>query len=466
MFANKYETASIRIIQICCVFSGTPGTSLVTSQFPDSWKLARVTPIFKEGDKTEKSNYRPISVLPVISRLFERLVANQLYEHMNDNGYFSLEQSGFLCLYSTVTCLLKNTDDWYNGLDLGKLVGVVFIDLKKAFDTVDHDILCRKLEYYGIQQQQLAWFKSYLSNRKQFSRVDGVDSSVEGINVGVPQGSCLGPLLFLIYINDLPQAVRKSSVSMYADDASLCHQSSDITQLHEAINSDLAQFEKWLKGNKLSLNVMKTHSMLISTKPKHKTLENQGESLKLKIRDNELEVVQKSKYLGIQIDNNLDRKEHIQTVSSKVSRGVGFLKHAKSLLPEETLKTMYTGIVEPHFRYCCSVWGCCGLTEINQLQKLQNRAARIVTGSSFDAPGRPLIKKLGWKTIEELIASESNIMVFKSLHELAPPYMCNLFTKTSQVSSRNLRNTATDLRLPKKNSKIGQKCFSFRGARF
>ena len=281
----------------------------------------------------------------------------------------------------------------------------------------------------------------------------------------MPQGSCLGPLLFLIYINDLPRAVRNSNVSMYADDTSLCHQSRDINQLNEAINDDLTQVEKWLKGNKLSLNVMKTHSMLISTKPKHKALKNKSESLKLNIRDNELEVVQKTKYLGLQIDNSLDWKEHVKTVSSKVSRAIGYLKHAKSFLPEETLRTMYTGIVEPHFRYCCSVWGCCGVTEINQLQKLQNRAARIVTGSSFDTPGQPLIKRLGWKTIDELIASESNIMVFKSLHELAPQYMCNLFTKTSQLTSRNLRNTATDLRLPKKNSKNGQKCFSFRGAK-
>ena len=263
---------------LACLFN----TSLETSQFPDSWKLARVTPIFKEGDKAEKSNYRPISVLPVISRLFEKLVANQLYQHIYDNGYFSSEQSGFLRLHSTVTCLLKNTDDWYNGLDLGKLVALVFIDLKKAFDTVDHGILCKKLEYYGIQERQLAWFKSYLANRKQFSRVNGIDSKVEEINVGVPQGSCLGPLLFLIYINDLPRSVPGSRVSMYADDTSICHQSFDIAQMNEAINSDLAKVEKWLKGNKLSLNVTKTHAMLVSTKPKHKTLKNQGESLKLK----------------------------------------------------------------------------------------------------------------------------------------------------------------------------------------
>ena len=133
------------------------------------------------------------------------------------------------------------------------------------------NILCRKLEYYGIQQQQLAWFKSYLSNRKQFSRINDVDSSVEGINVDVPQGSCFGPLFFLICINDLQQAVRKSSMSMYADDTSVCHQSSDITQLNEAINSNLAQVEQWLKGNKLSFNVMKTNiaakSFLLSEVP-------------------------------------------------------------------------------------------------------------------------------------------------------------------------------------------------------
>ena len=156
-------------------------TSIETSQFPDSWKVARITPIFKEGDKTEKSNYRPISVLPVISKLFEKLVFNQLYHYMKENSLFTSDQSGFLRLHSTLTCLLKMSDDWYNGLDLSKRVGLVFIDLKKAFDTVDHDILCKKLELYGVQQRELSWFRSYLSNRKQFCRVNGIDSNVAEI---------------------------------------------------------------------------------------------------------------------------------------------------------------------------------------------------------------------------------------------------------------------------------------------
>ena len=150
---------------------------------------------------------------------------------------------------------------------------------------------------------------------------------------------------------------------MYADDTSLCHQSSDLTQLEVALNSDLKQLTTWLQGNQLSLNVAKTHSMLISTKQKHNILKSQNEVLELNIRNNKLDVVQKTKYLGVQIDNSLDWREQIKVVCTKVSKAVGFLKHAKTFLPKESLVTLYTGIVEPHLRYCCSVWGCAGSTE-------------------------------------------------------------------------------------------------------
>ena len=158
---------------------------------------------------------------------------NQLYHYLDNNGLLSTNQSGFRRLHSTVTCLLKNTDDWYTGLESGQMLGMVFVDLKKAFDTVDHRVLCIKLELYVVQQRELSWVESYLTNRKQYCCVGGYDSRMGEVEVGVPQGLCLGPLLFLIYINSLPK-ITQGKVSSYADDTSLCHMGNDISKLETA----------------------------------------------------------------------------------------------------------------------------------------------------------------------------------------------------------------------------------------
>ena len=168
--------------------------SIESSTFPVSWKIARVTPVYKESEKSERSNYRPISVLPDLSRLFEKLIYDQLYQYLEGGGLMTSDQPGFRALHSSATCLLKCTGDWYSGIDEGLLTGLISIDLKKAFDTVDQEILCRKHEHYGVVGKELSWFKSYLSNRKQYCRINGVDSNVNDINVGVPQGSCQGPV--------------------------------------------------------------------------------------------------------------------------------------------------------------------------------------------------------------------------------------------------------------------------------
>ena len=240
---------------------------LFAGKFPEDWKIARIAPIFKGGAKDDRSNYRPISVLPFISRLFEKLIFNQFYEYLDANKSLYEHQSGFRLLHSVATALMASTNDWYLNIDKGKYTGLIFIDLKKAFDTVDREILLEKLKMYGVTGLDHDWFKSYLDNRKQFCRINGSSSDVKGINCGVPQGSCLGPLLFLIYINDLPFSLLKAHVSMYADDTTISLSSKSIGDLQNDLNLDLLKLQDWLHANKLSLNVVKTQSLIIGSGP-------------------------------------------------------------------------------------------------------------------------------------------------------------------------------------------------------
>ena len=229
-----------------------------------------------------------------------------MYQYLNRNSLLYKSQSGFREVFSTISCLLVNVDDWYKGIDTGHYIGSVFIDVKKAFDTVDQNILCEKLILYGIQYKEIECFRSYLSNRRQFCRVGGVDSEIHYVKGGVPQGSCLGPLLFFVYVNDLPSSVKNSTASMYANDTSLSCKSKILTQLNEAINDDLMSLESWLKGNKISLNVAKTHIVHICSKSKQKALINSNEKLDIKVKGENLLLVEKIKYLGVQIDQNLE----------------------------------------------------------------------------------------------------------------------------------------------------------------
>ena len=260
---------------ICDIFN----FSIFSGSFPDSWKIARVAPIFKEGKPGDRSNYRPISVLPVVSRLFEKLIYDQLYQYLDKHKYLASLQSGFRSLHLVVTCLLKGTSEWFIDIDRGKYTAMIFIDLKKAFDTVDHQILLDKMQFYGIAELAHKWFSSYLDNRKQYCRVNGTTSSIENIDIGVPQGSCLGPLLFLLYINDLPFALKRAKATMYTDYTAISYSSDKSEELDLVINEELSYIERWLQGNKISLNVVKTQAMIIGSKPKIKKLKNNLSSL-------------------------------------------------------------------------------------------------------------------------------------------------------------------------------------------
>ena len=359
------------------------------------------------------------------------LIFNQLCKYLNDNNLLSQEQSGFRALHSTVSCLLKSTDDRYSAFDNSEMAVTAFIDLRKAIDTVDHSLLCGKLERYGVRDSELRWFVSYLAGRMQFCRVNGTDSRVNTVNIGVPQGSCLGLLLFLVYINDLPKVIENCTVAMYADDAVLYYRGASLDQLNETISKDLERLDNWLKGNKLSLNVVKTVSINILSRQKHQKI--LGE-LDLKIFGTTIKNVKETNYRSLQIDRHLTWKTHVDTISRKVSRALGVLKHAKKFLPQNILKNLYISIIEPHSRYCSSVWGYCSTTYINRLQKLQNRAVSVITNSAFDTPAKPLLANLGLRSISELNENELKLITYKSLNDLAPNYLRQLLIRNSQQS--------------------------------
>ena len=350
--------------------------SISTSTFPDLFKIAKLLALFKKGCKTDPKNYRPISLLPLFSKIFEKVVHLQTEKFLNDNNFLYKNQSGFRPLHSTESCLTHLSDRILEGCDKGCHTGMILIDLQKAFDTLDHGILLKKLSLINFSNETISWFKSYLSNRTFLVNVESSFSEPADLKCGVPQGSILGPLLFLLYINDLPQAVKECDVRLYADDTCLSYTHKTVKTIEDKLNNDFNSLCDWFVDNKLSIHFGedKTKSILFSPK----NLRKRAEPIVIKRHDVTLKQFSTVEYLGCLLDETLSGQEMALKVLKKVNGKLRFLYRQGKYLNPRLRRMLCNTLIQPHFDFACSAWYP-NLTKglKNKLQIAQNKCIRF-----------------------------------------------------------------------------------------
>ena len=335
--------------------------------------------LFKNSAAENCYNYRPISVLPTVGKIMERAAHIQLYEHLDTNGPLHMKQFGFRRKRSTASALLQFSDDVLQNMENGLVTGVVFLDLKNAFDMVNHRILLLKLRALGVDDSAAAWFKSYLTNRCQRTVMGSTVSSPRLVNIGVPQGSVLGPLFFLVYRNDLAESLKNSKTSLFADDTAIYCTSSNAAELQRKLNEDLAHVKDWLTTHKLTLNVSKTKFMIIAGRQRLARVEE----IELLVNEDTIEQTDSFKYLGIKLNEKMEWSDHIDYIQSKVAK-LGLLKRVKHLLPVWSREIIYNTMIQPILDYGDIVWGDrFNEVQMNRLQVLQNKAAKIILNQSM-----------------------------------------------------------------------------------
>ena len=327
----------------------------------------------------------------------------------------------------------------------------MLIDLSKAFDLVNHDILLQKLSLYGIQFSTLDWFKSYLNFRTQKTFISGKYSGPGNVLAGVPQGSVLGPLLFLIYINDLPLSLSHSIADIFADDTTLTTHSKSLDHVIFSLTRDLLHADQWCKLNQMSINSKKSKVLFITSKRnKHQIVES---NINIPFQGNSIEATSSAKLLGITINDSLSWTDHINNVIKKCNSYLYLLSRIKNFLSIETRKRFYNAYILPHFDFCCIIWGNCTSSLEDKLIKFQKRAARVILDSDYSTPSTALFSKLKWMTFHERVIYQKAIQMYKTLRGDAPDYLQNAFTFTTDIDSRLLRSSSTyQLYSPKPNT--------------
>ena len=431
--------------------------SFETGIFPDDMKTAKVIPIFKSANPNQVSNYRPISLLPAYSKLMEKIVYKKLHSFLEYHKLLYKHQYGFRSKHSTVHPIIHFLNFCSEAHDHSpsEITLSIFCDLSKAFDVIDHTILYEKLYRLGIRGSMLQWIRSYLTDRKQFVDIDGVKSSCKTVVHGVPQGSILGPLLFLLYVNDI-QFASTATVLSFADDTTLLVSSSNPADLIEKANLAMSQMHNYFTANKLLLNISKTKFMIIKPKQKSFDLSDisiilNGEKLQRVGNGNKEEAI---KFLGIFIDENLTWKQHISHVKMKVSRTLFAINKVKNVLPSSSLEMLYYSLIHSHLTYGNLAWGNAAPNILKSLFLLQKKALRYIYKAKYNSHTEPLFKNAQILMLKDLYQSQVALFMHDYENNLLPSSFINTFSHNGDININCRTRFSHRIYLPRYTSRF------------
>ena len=383
--------------------------SLKKGIVPESLKTAKVMPIYKKNDKTDPGNYRPVALLSIIDKVLEKLMYARVIKFLEQYKVLYKYQFGFRKNHSTVQAVIEIVDNIIEEIENNNLVAGIFLDLSKAFDVVDHKILLQKLEHYGIRGTCLKWFESYLTNRKQYTVVNGIKSNTEVVEYGVPQGSVLGPLLFLIYTNDISTATNPHKLRLFADDSNIFVVDKEASRLKKKMIEVVTNICEWFNANKLTVNMSKTQ-FTIFTKPNRPIPEVLNS---MKVMGTIVKRVQSAKYLGITIDGHLSWKYHIEDLSGKLSKTIQAFKIVSKHLNDKHRKALYFAYLFSRIQYGIELYSQCNAKELKKIQIKQNTALKVLYRKDFYTHTNDLHKDIGLLQIKD-IAKQS---ILKFIHK-------------------------------------------------
>ena len=444
--AHGVDGISARLLKETSSSISGPLCSLINASFdcgkvPITWKQANVSPIHKKDSRSSLGNYRPISLLPIPAKVQERVAFRRIYRYLSDNGLLTPKNSGFKERDSAICQLISIVDNIYKALEAGNDINMVFLDVSKAFDRVWHEGLLHKIRANGIVGNLYLWLEDYLLDRQIRVVINGQEAPWAKINAGVPQGSILGPLLFLIFINDIVTDIE-SDINLFADDTSLLNIIDQLQTTYDTLNRDLDTLANWADRWLVTFNASKTVSLHITKKREALALPD------LNLNGSNIKQVESHCHLGVDLESDFSWLTHIQRISGKASKCVGLMRRTCRELPRECMENLYTTMVRPIMEYGGVLFDGCPKNQSTLLDKVQREAALVCTGAYKHTKNTNLMHEVGWTSLGTRRSMQKACVMYKIQNNLAPAYLIDKCPQlVSETSNYNLRN-AENVSLP------------------